>query len=207
MKIEEPKTPYEYASDYGDEEEEDLAKSAAAGGEAEGLRKDELDAKLLAARYSYASIWAVLIFVSHFFILQRGSLRNQEVSKEENESSYVNSLVHLFYRITSECSTSTSSAARRRLSEPSADEEDLRLLSPEEREKRNKFEQKRKKHYNEFYAVKVARQLMQEENEDEEDEEDSKGAEEDLSGRAEAMEVSPSKVSDEKREEVARLPQ
>ena len=48
----------------------------------------------------------------------------------------------------------------RRISEPSADEEDLQLLTPEEREKRNKFEQKRKAHYNEFYAVKMARQLM-----------------------------------------------
>ncbi len=42
----------------------------------------------------------------------------------------------------------------------SADEEDLQLLSPEERERRSKFEQKRKMHYNEYYAVKMARQLM-----------------------------------------------
>jgi hypothetical protein len=35
------------------------------------------------------------------------------------------------------------------------------LLSPEERERRCKFEQKRKMHYNEFYAVKMARQLME----------------------------------------------
>ena len=33
-------------------------------------------------------------------------------------------------------------------------------MTPEEREKRRKFEQKRKMHYNEFYAVKMARQLM-----------------------------------------------
>ena len=52
---------------------------------------------------------------------------------------------------------------RRRVSEPSGDEEDLALLSPEEREKRLKFEQKRKMHYNEFQAVKMARALMQEE--------------------------------------------
>jgi len=51
----------------------------------------------------------------------------------------------------------------RRISEPSGDEEDLSLLSPEEREKRAKFEQKRKAHYNEFYAVKMARALMEEE--------------------------------------------
>jgi len=58
----------------------------------------------------------------------------------------------------------------RRISEPSADIEDLSLLSPQEREKRLKFEQKRKAHYNEFYAVKMARQLM-DEGEDEEEEE------------------------------------
>ncbi|XP_023330533.1 protein phosphatase inhibitor 2 isoform X2 [Eurytemora carolleeae] len=52
---------------------------------------------------------------------------------------------------------------RRRVSEPSGDEEDLALLSTEEREQRLKFEQKRKMHYNEFQAVKIARALMQEE--------------------------------------------
>ena len=59
----------------------------------------------------------------------------------------------------------------RRLSEPSADAEDLKLLSPEEREHRRKFEEKRKMHYNEFQAVKMARQLMDEEEEDDEEEE------------------------------------
>jgi len=57
----------------------------------------------------------------------------------------------------------------RRISEPSADPEDLELLSPEEREKRRSFEVKRKKHYNEFYAVKMARQLMDEDEDEEED--------------------------------------
>lgn len=58
----------------------------------------------------------------------------------------------------------------RRASEPSGDEEDLKLLSPEERAERLKFEQKRKAHYNEFYAVKMARQLLdQEEDEDDQD--------------------------------------
>ena len=55
-----------------------------------------------------------------------------------------------------------------RASEPSGDEEDLKLLSPEERDARAKFEQKRKAHYNEFYAVKMARQLMNEGEDDEE---------------------------------------
>ena len=49
-----------------------------------------------------------------------------------------------------------------RISEPSGDAEDISLLSPEEREKRMSFESKRKKHYNEFQAVKMARALMDE---------------------------------------------
>ena len=49
-----------------------------------------------------------------------------------------------------------------RISEPSGDNEDISLLSPEEREKRRSFESKRKKHYNEFQAVKMARALMDE---------------------------------------------
>ena len=57
----------------------------------------------------------------------------------------------------------------RRISEPSADEEDLALLTPEERERRRSFESKRKAHYNEFYAVKMARQLMQENEDEDED--------------------------------------
>jgi len=56
----------------------------------------------------------------------------------------------------------------RRISEPSADEEDLSLLSPQERDKRKKFEQKRKAHYNEFHAMKMARALMDEEADEEE---------------------------------------
>jgi len=74
----------------------------------------------------------------------------------------------------------------RRISEPSGDEEDLSLLSPEEREKRAKFEQKRKAHYNEFYAVKMARALMKEEDPEEsekemvENEETDKESEPDL---------------------------
>jgi len=64
----------------------------------------------------------------------------------------------------------------RRISEPSADPEDLQLLSPEEREKRRSFEVKRKKHYNEYYAVKMARQLMEDDEEhSEEDQHPDRG--------------------------------
>ena len=54
-----------------------------------------------------------------------------------------------------------------RISEPSADPEDLALLSPGERDKRRSFESKRKKHYNEFQAVKMARALMDEDDDGE----------------------------------------
>lgn len=63
------------------------------------------------------------------------------------------------------------------LIEPEPEEESEEEISPEEREKRKLFEMKRKKHYNEFYAVKLARKLMQnddDEDEDEDEEEDKK---------------------------------
>lgn len=116
MKIDEPKTPYEYQS--GTEDEENASIEGSSGNGTGGC---PLDASLLAAR------------------------------------------------ITSE---GHKGPRPRRGSEPSADEEDLQLLSPEEREKRRKFEQKRKAHYNEFYAVKMARQLM---DSDDESEKDSEG--------------------------------
>lgn len=50
--------------------------------------------------------------------------------------------------------------------EESEDEE----ISPEEREKRKLFEMKRKQHYNEFYAVKLARKLMQNDDDEDDDE-------------------------------------
>jgi len=80
----------------------------------------------------------------------------------------------------------------RRVSEPSADEDDLALLSPEERESRQKFEHKRKKHYNEFQAVKMARALMQEEEEEDSEKESEKGMDEEVnqdSKEDERMEV------------------
>jgi len=57
----------------------------------------------------------------------------------------------------------------RRISEPSADEEDLESLTPEDLEKKKQFMAKRRTHYNEYYAVKMARQLMQEDEEEEEE--------------------------------------
>eukprot|EP00918_Siedleckia_nematoides_P055022 GHVU01120058.1.p1 GENE.GHVU01120058.1~~GHVU01120058.1.p1 ORF type:complete len:128 (+),score=42.63 GHVU01120058.1:212-595(+) len=50
------------------------------------------------------------------------------------------------------------------------DDEDDAELTEEERKKLRFFEQKRKLHYNEFQAVKLARQLMSEDDEDYEEE-------------------------------------
>jgi len=121
MKIDEPKTPYEYASgtdddDVANNDDEEKPKGSSSSGQ------DDLDANLLAAK----------------------------ISAEGHKG-----------------------PRPRRISEPSGDEEDLALLTPEERERRKSFEQKRKAHYNEFYAVKMARQLM-EENDDEDEDESSK---------------------------------
>ncbi|CAB3364551.1 Hypothetical predicted protein [Cloeon dipterum] len=49
-------------------------------------------------------------------------------------------------------------------------EEEEEELPPEQKARKNHFESKRKMHYNEFQAVKLARKLMEEE--DDEDEED-----------------------------------
>ncbi|KAK7070284.1 Protein phosphatase inhibitor activity protein [Halocaridina rubra] len=58
--------------------------------------------------------------------------------------------------------------------ESEEEEEEDEDLSPEEKEKKKLFEMKRKKHYNEFYAVKLARKLMEnDEEEDDEDEDDN----------------------------------
>jgi len=129
MKIDEPKTPYEYASGSEEEEEADGATPATtgasnSGGNGKTNPAEDLDANLLAAK----------------------------ISAEGHKG-----------------------PRPRRISEPSADEEDLALLTPEERERRKSFEQKRKAHYNEFYAVKMARQLMQDnQDDDEEDNADQK---------------------------------
>merc|ERR1712156_1289413 len=59
---------------------------------------------------------------------------------------------------------------RRYSRSPSADKEDLELLSPEEKERRKQFELKRKAHYKEYYAVKVARELMESDEDSEKEE-------------------------------------
>ncbi|RZF47088.1 hypothetical protein LSTR_LSTR004488 [Laodelphax striatellus] len=75
----------------------------------------------------------------------------------------------------------------RRVSEDSSGDEDE---TPEERAHRKEFEMKRKAHYNEFFAAKVARKIMdddededlaQEDDEEEEEEEDCEG--EDCDGK------------------------
>ncbi|XP_068249568.1 protein phosphatase inhibitor 2-like isoform X3 [Palaemon carinicauda] len=57
--------------------------------------------------------------------------------------------------------------------EPEIESDEDEDISPEEREKRQMFEMKRKKHYNEFYAVKLARKLMQNDEEEDDDEDDN----------------------------------
>lgn len=49
-------------------------------------------------------------------------------------------------------------------------------LTPEQRAIKREFENKRKKHYNEFYAVKLARKLLEEEEDDDEDDDNEKNA-------------------------------
>jgi protein phosphatase inhibitor 2 len=53
--------------------------------------------------------------------------------------------------------------------EPEESEEDEEPVGPEEKVKRKHFESKRKMHYNEFQAVKLARKLMEEDDEEDED--------------------------------------
>lgn len=55
------------------------------------------------------------------------------------------------------------------------DDEDYETLSEEEKMKRKEFEIKRKMHYNEFQAVKLARKLLEEDDEEEEDNNKSEG--------------------------------
>ena len=56
--------------------------------------------------------------------------------------------------------------------EDNEEESDDENLTEEEKKKKREFEVKRKMHYNEFQAVKLARKLLEEEGEDEEEEED-----------------------------------
>ncbi|XP_037074514.1 protein phosphatase inhibitor 2-like [Pollicipes pollicipes] len=71
-------------------------------------------------------------------------------------------------------------------------DEDLESLTEEERETRRKFEAKRKSHYNEFYAVKLARQLMEKDEEEEEE-----AAEEEGGAGPSSAPDEPSSTSDE----------
>lgn len=149
MKIDEPKTPYEYASgseEDGDEEDGAFkATNSAPGATAKVNPAEDLDANLLAAK----------------------------IASEGHKG-----------------------PRPRRISEPSADEEDLAKLTPEERERRKSFEQKRKSHYNEFFAVKMARQLMDEnEDYDAEDSVEKNSSKHDSKSSPSATATSPSEAS------------
>ncbi|KAF2882829.1 hypothetical protein ILUMI_23341 [Ignelater luminosus] len=79
----------------------------------------------------------------------------------------------------------------------SEDEEEDEDLTPEARAKKKEFESKRKKHYNEFYAVKLARKLLEEE-EDEDDEEDNKNSgSSSSSSKKDKSKGSPNKTSNQ----------
>jgi PREDICTED: similar to inhibitor-2 len=62
-----------------------------------------------------------------------------------------------------------------RVSESEDDDLDDEELTEEEKKRREQFESKRKLHYNEFYAVKLARKLLEEEEEEDEDGEGGEG--------------------------------
>jgi len=153
MKIDEPKTPYEYNKDEEDDEEEgELDKL--------GHRQDELNPNILAARIAM-------------------EVATGQKKKDHFEDTQPQTATDEANPTTSNSNSRRSSGQQRRMSEPSGDEADLSLLSPEERDQRRKFEQKRKAHYNEFYALKMARQLIAQEEEEEEDgqSEEENGAE------------------------------
>jgi len=139
MKIDEPKTPYEYSRDDDDEDDPSTQQQ----------QQQELNPNILAARIAME--------------VATGE-KKQQVEEESSAAAAA---------AAASSSRRSSSGGGRRMSEPSADEADLALLTPEERENRRKFEQKRKAHYNEFYALKMARQLMAEEEEDEDEEGES----------------------------------
>lgn len=146
MKIDEPKTPYEYNKEELDEED-DEAYPGSGGGGGSGGHNDELNPNILAARI------AMEVATGHKHAREDRISEDVDGGGGRSEDGAVGG---------------GHPPRARRLSEPSADEEDLALLSPEERENRRKFEQKRKAHYNEFYALKMARQLMAQEDEEEE---------------------------------------
>jgi len=59
-----------------------------------------------------------------------------------------------------------------RLEHEDSEEEEDEEETPEQRQKRLEFESRRKAHYNEFHAVKLAKELLAQEEEDEEEDED-----------------------------------
>ncbi|KAF2357620.1 Protein phosphatase inhibitor 2 (IPP-2) [Trinorchestia longiramus] len=76
---------------------------------------------------------------------------------------------------------------RSMITPPPIEEDSEEDLSPEEQEIRKHFEMKRKKHYNEFQAVKLARKLMQQDTDEEDEDEKSKDGESSESMDAETL--------------------
>ncbi|XP_059471811.1 protein phosphatase inhibitor 2 [Neocloeon triangulifer] len=75
-------------------------------------------------------------------------------------------------------------------------EEEEEETSPEEKEKKKHFESKRKMHYNEFQAVKLARKLM-EEDEEEDHEDDDAAASSSAANREPEQEVEEAEEAEE----------
>lgn len=63
-------------------------------------------------------------------------------------------------------------AADFRLEEEESSEEEEEELSEEQKKRKLEFERRRKAHYNEFEAIKLARKLIEEEQEDEDDDDE-----------------------------------
>ncbi|XP_055534854.1 protein phosphatase inhibitor 2 [Wyeomyia smithii] len=85
--------------------------------------------------------------------------------------------------------------------EAESSEEEEEEISEEQKKRKLDFERRRKAHYNEFEAIKLARKLIEEEHEDDEDDEDDAS----LSQAAAAAAVNSSKATEGQKMEVEEL--